>query len=239
MSAHAAPLQSRWLSADLRASLFSSMADDVSRAKVLVVEDDPDITKLIARKLNSDGHELELYEDPKPVLEKLAAGATWDVVILDVGLPGMSGIDVLHRFRESGSLSSVIMLTGDQSAATATTCMRAGAFYYLTKPFQPFELSAMVESAARYSRLRRQLAGTPQIADDTTDAMLVGTSAGMRKLRAAVARLSSQDVSILIQGESGTGKELVARALHERGGRRARRFVALNCGAIPESLIDS
>jgi DNA-binding NtrC family response regulator len=234
-----APNPGSWLSADLRASLFSSMAEEVARAKVLVVEDDPDVTKLIARKLGADGHELEITDDPRPILEKLVSGAVWDVVILDVGLPGMSGIDVLHQFRESGSLASVIMLTGDQSAATATTCMRAGAFYYLTKPFQPFELSAMVESAARYSRLRRQLQGTPQIADDSTDAMLVGISASMRKLRAAAARLGSQDVSILIQGESGTGKELVARALHERGGRRARRFVALNCGAIPESLIDS
>jgi DNA-binding NtrC family response regulator len=239
MSAHAAPHHAAWLSADLRASLFSPMADEVARASVLVVEDDPDVAKMIARKLGGDGHELELVDDPRPVLDKLAGGATWDVVILDVGLPGMSGIDVLHRFREAGSLASVIMLTGDQSAATATTCMRAGAFYYLTKPFQPFELSAMVESAARYSRLRRQLAGVPQLTDDTTDAMLVGTSAGMRKLRAAVARLGSQDVSILIRGESGTGKELVARALHDRGTRRARRFVALNCGAIPESLIDS
>ncbi|HLL25105.1 MAG TPA: sigma-54 dependent transcriptional regulator [Kofleriaceae bacterium] len=239
MTAHAARLPGSWISAELRASLFSPMGEDVARARVLVVEDDPDVTKSIARKLGADGHELELYEDPRPVLEKLAAGVSWDVVILDVGLPGMSGIDVLHRFRESGSLASVIMLTGDHSAATATTCMRAGAFYYLTKPFQSFELSAMVESASRYSRLRRQLSGAPPITDDTTDAMLVGTSASMRKLRAAVARLGSQDVSILIQGESGTGKELVARALHERGGRRARRFVALNCGAIPESLIDS
>ena len=239
MSAHVAPLPHSWLSADLRASLFAPMADEVARARVLVVEDDPDVTKMISRKLGADGHELELFDDPAPVLEKLGNGASWDVVILDVGLPGMSGIDVLHRFRESGSLASVIMLTGDQSAATATTCMRAGAFYYLTKPFQPFELSATVESAARYARLRRQLQGQPQIADDATDAMLVGTSSGMRKLRAAVARLGSQDVSILIQGESGTGKELVARALHERGTRRSRRFVALNCGAIPESLIDS
>ena len=79
-------------------------------------------------------------------------------MILDVGLPGMSGIDVLQRFREVGSLASVIMLTGDRTAATATTCMRAGAFYYLTKPFEPFELSSMVESAARHSTLRRQLA---------------------------------------------------------------------------------
>jgi len=228
-----------WISDGLRASLFAPMSEAVVRVKVLVVEDDPEVSRTIARKLTADGHELELHDDPRPVLERLAAGATWDVVLLDVGLPGISGIDVLHHFREASSLASVIMLTGDHSASTATTCMRAGAFYYLTKPFQPFELSAMVESAARYARLRRQLAGTPEIADDTTDAMLVGTSAGMRKLRAAVARLGSQDVSILIQGESGTGKELVARALHERGTRRARRFVALNCGAIPEALIDS
>ncbi len=215
------------------------MAEDVARAKVLVVEDDPEISRIIARKLNADGHELEIYDDPVPVLEQLGTGGSWDVVILDVGLPGMSGIDVLHRFREAGSLASIIMLTGDHSAATATTCMRAGAFYYLTKPFQPFELSAMVESAARYASLRRQLAGAPAIQDDTSDAMLVGTAASMRKLRSAVARLGSQDVSILIQGESGTGKELVARALHERGMRRSGRFVALNCGAIPETLIDS
>ena len=80
--------------------------------------------------------------------------ADWDVVILDVGLPGMSGIDVLKHFRDLGSNASVIMLTGDRSAATATTCMRAGAFYYITKPFEPFELSAIVTSAARHAQLR-------------------------------------------------------------------------------------
>jgi two-component system response regulator AtoC len=230
---------SPWLSVDLHGSLFAPMNEAVGRAKVMVVEDDPDTTRAIARRLGSDGHELELADDPRPVLERLAGGASWDVVLLDVGLPGMSGIEVLHRFRESGSLASIIMLTGDHSATTATTCMRAGAFYYLTKPFQPYELSAMVESAARYAQMRKRLTGAAQPHDDASDPMLVGTSAAMRKLRAAVARLSGQDVSILIQGESGTGKELVARALHERGMRRAKRFVALNTGAIPESLIDS
>src|SRR6185503_4327254 len=175
------------------------------------------------------------------VLARLDAGEgdSWDVVLLDVGLPGMSGIDVLRRFREANSLASVVMLTGDNSATTATTCMRAGAFYYLTKPFRPYELSSMVESAARYATLRRELAGARQVIDDASDQLLVGTSPAMRKLRAALDRLASQDVSILTRGESGTGKELVARALHERGARRKRRFVALNCGAIPESLIDS
>jgi DNA-binding NtrC family response regulator len=215
------------------------MGEDV-RVKVMVVEDDPEVSRAIARKLGDggDGHELELAIEPYPILERLKAGtADWDVMILDVGLPGMSGIDVLRRFREAGSPVSIIMLTGDQTAATATECMRAGAFYYLTKPFRPFELSSMVVSAARHALLRRQL--ERQDVDSSADTMLVGTSAPMRKQRAALDRLASQDVSILIRGESGTGKELVARALHERGTRRKHHFVALNCGAIPESLIDS
>jgi DNA-binding NtrC family response regulator len=217
------------------------MDETATRAKVMVVEDDPEVARAIARKLGGDGLEVELADDPRPVLARLDAGEGdgWDVVLLDVGLPGMSGIDVLRRFREANSLASIVMLTGDNSANTATTCMRAGAFYYLTKPFRPYELSSMVESAARYSTLRRELAGVRQLVDDASDTLLVGTSPSMRKLRAALDRLASQDVSILIRGESGTGKELVARALHERGARRKRRFVALNCGAIPDSLIDS
>jgi two-component system response regulator HydG len=217
------------------------MEETSTRALVMVVEDDPEVARAIARKLGGDGLDVELADDPRPVLARLDAGEGdgWDVVLLDVGLPGMSGIDVLRRFREANSLASIVMLTGDNSANTATTCMRAGAFYYLTKPFRPYELSSMVESAARYSTLRRELAGVRHVIDDASDQLLVGTSPAMRKLRAALDRLASQDVSILIRGESGTGKELVARALHERGSRRKRRFVALNCGAIPESLIDS
>jgi DNA-binding NtrC family response regulator len=217
------------------------MDDTATRARVMVVEDDPEVARVIARKLGGDGLEVELADDPRPVLARLDAGEAdgWDVVLLDVGLPGMSGIDVLRRFREANSLASIVMLTGDNTANTATTCMRAGAFYYLTKPFRPYELSTMVESAASYSRLRRELARVRPVVDDASDQLLVGTSLAMRKLRSALDRLAGQDVSILIRGESGTGKELVARALHERGARRKRRFVALNCGAIPDSLIDS
>jgi len=205
-------------------------------SKVMVLEDDEDVSRAIARKLRGDGFAIEESMDPMPVLERLDAGdGDWDVVILDMGLPNMSGLDVLHRFREAGAHSAVIMLTGDRTASTATACMRAGAFYYLTKPFEPYQLSSMVQSAARYAQMRRQLAGAQTSKPDA----LVGASAAMRKLRASLERLGDQDVPILIQGESGTGKELVARALHDRGARRRKRFVALNCGAIPESLIDS
>ncbi|MGE0546286.1 MAG: sigma-54-dependent transcriptional regulator [Kofleriaceae bacterium] len=226
-----------WLSGDAHASLVAQMNEQPTSARTMVVEDDPDVARAIARQLRADGHELEMSEDPAPVLERLDRGdGEWDVVILDVGLPGMSGIDVLHRFREAGSTASIIMLTGDNTAKTATTCMSAGAFYYLTKPFRMFELSAMVQSAARYATLKRQLNGATS---RSVDPMLIGSSVAMRKLRAALDRLAGQDVSILIQGESGTGKELVARTLHDTGERRGNRFVALNCGAIPESLIDS
>ncbi|HUS29698.1 MAG TPA: sigma-54 dependent transcriptional regulator [Kofleriaceae bacterium] len=202
----------------------------------MVLEDDEDVSRAIARKLRADNFAIEESMDPVPVLQRLEQGnADWDVVILDMGLPGMTGLEVLHRFREAGSFAACIMLTGDRSAGTATECMRAGAFYYLTKPFEPFQLSSMVQSAARYSQMRRQLA-TRETKEDVS---LVGASAAMRKLRASLDRLGDQDVPILIQGESGTGKELVARALHERGARRRKRFVALNCGAIPETLIDS
>jgi two-component system, NtrC family, response regulator HydG len=213
------------------------MSDEPDHVKVMLVEDDADVARAVARKLGIEGHEVELSTDAETVLARLEAGlADWDVVLLDVGLPGIGGIQTLSRFREAGSPCSVIMLTGDSSAQTATTCMRAGAFYYLTKPFEPFQLAAVVESAARHSRLRRQLDRAHGVASEAT---LVGTSAAMRKLRASLERLGDRDVAILIQGESGTGKELVARALHSLGARRRKRFVALNCGAIPETLIDS
>jgi len=225
------------LSYALSRETVSLSVADVVPFKVMVVEDDEEVARAVARRLGADHHEVEVSSDPMPIIARLGADlADWDVVILDVGLPNMSGLEVLRHFREAGSLASVIMLTGDSTANTAAACMRAGAFYYLTKPFEQFQLSSMVQSAGRYCRLRRQLV---QHTAPGTDSMLIGQSAAMRKLRDALARLAEQDVPILIQGESGTGKELVARALHDRGPRRKARFVALNCGAIPESLIDS
>jgi two-component system response regulator HydG len=202
--------------------------------KVLVVEDDDEVARAVSGKLVSDGHEVDVFGDPQGVIARLDAHlADWDVVVVDVGLPGIGGLEVLRSFRESGSSAAVIVLTGDCTASTATACMRAGAFYHLTKPFEAFQLSSMVVSAARYARLHRRLGAA------SSGVTLVGQSAPMRRMRDALERLADQDVSILIQGESGTGKELVARALHERGGRRTARFVTLNCAAIPESLIDS
>ena len=220
------------------AEAANPVTDAGVRVKALLVEDDAELSRALARKLTADGIDVEVANEPTRVITALDQGAAdWDVVLLDVGLPGISGIDLLLRFRESASLSSVIMLTGDNTANTAAACMRAGAFHYLTKPFRPFELSSMVHSAARYSTLRRQLAGMRH--RESPETLLVGNSTAMRRMRAGIERLAKQSVSILIQGESGTGKELVARALHDLGPRHKHAFIPLNCGAIPESLIDS
>jgi len=220
----------------IAAEAADGVRGDEPRIKLLLVEDDEDVARTVARKLTADGMEVEVVYEPFGIIRRLEAGADdWDVVVMDVGLPGMSGIDLLKRFRESHSRASVIMLTGDNTAQTAATCMRAGAFHYITKPFRPFELSTIVSSAARHTSLRRQLDVVAKPSGD----LLVGSSPAMSKLRAALDRLSQQQVPILIRGETGTGKELVARTLHAKGERSAKPFVALNCGAIPESLIDS
>ena len=218
------------------------VTDDVVarvKVKVLVVEDDHDVARAISRKLQSDGHQVEVVADARSALEQLERpDDPWHVVLLDVGLPDMSGIDVLRRARGAGSQAVVLMLTGDNTAVTATTCLKAGAFNYLTKPFELYTLTTMVNSAGLYAMVVREL-HRKTVIDDAVDPLLIGTSEPMRRLRAHIARVAGQDMSILIRGESGTGKELVARALHERGPRGKRRFVALNCGAIPETLLYS
>ncbi|HEY0189889.1 MAG TPA: sigma-54 dependent transcriptional regulator [Kofleriaceae bacterium] len=211
------------------------------RTRILVVDDDPQVAQALSHKLTYVGYAVEVATTPRPVVEKLGAQrGDWDVVLLDVGLPDINGLDVLKQFRDSGSLASVIMLTGDGSASTATACLRAGAFHYLIKPCLPIELASTVESAARHAVLRRRLARDSQI---VSGSRLVGDSPAIRRLQASIDRLALQDVSVLIQGESGTGKELVARSLHAGGARPGvtdhRPFLAINCSAIPETLIDS
>jgi DNA-binding NtrC family response regulator len=201
-----------------------------------VVDDDAEFAEALGRKLTCIGYTVEIATDPVAIADRLGAhGGDWEVVLLDVGLPGLSGVDLLRQFRDSGSQAAVIMLTGDATAATATTCLRTGAFHYLTKPCLPIELASIVESAARHAVLRRRLAHGDAL---RAAAVLVGESPAMCKLQAAVDKLASHEVAVLIQGESGTGKELVARALHA-GGPPQRPFLAINCSAIPDTLIDS
>ena len=163
-----------------------------------------------------------------------------DVVILDIGLPDMSGLQAFCRFQELDTKVPVILITGQGTAATAIEAMRLGAYEYAVKPIDPDHVCELVTRAFEISRLMRVPA---QVADagptDETADVLVGHCPAMQAVFKSIGRVAPQDVTVSIRGESGTGKELVARAIYHYSRRSAGRFLVINCAAIPETLLES
>jgi DNA-binding NtrC family response regulator len=208
--------------------------------KLLVVDDDTTVLAMATRVFGAKGIEVETSTDPIGTAARVESGnSPWDAVLLDLTMPGLNGLELLDKFKQAGSPSAIIVLSGDGTADSAAACMRNGAFDYLTKPCETSRMLEVVEAAARYSQMRRAAHTTTTGADDVADSLLVGVSSAMRTLRGTIQRVAKQNASILIQGESGCGKELVARMVHDVSPRSEATFVALNCGAIPEGLIDS
>ena len=167
-----------------------------------------------------------------------------DVVICDIKLPDMTGIDLFHKLHSDDPKVPVILMTGHGTAATAIDAMRAGAFEYVLKPLDPDTLIPLVESAAETSRLMRVPAQLPSdqmsyaTAENTAD-VLIGACPAMQEVYRAIGRVAPQNVTVLIRGESGTGKEVVARAIYNYSLRSDKSFLAINCAAIPEQLLES
>ncbi|MGQ0635991.1 MAG: sigma-54-dependent transcriptional regulator [Planctomycetaceae bacterium] len=167
-----------------------------------------------------------------------------DVVTLDVGLPDMSGLETLRRFREIDARVPIILLTGQGTAATAIEAMRLGAFEYALKPLDADQLVALLKRAFEVSRLMRVPATVPSsglgaISDDQAGDVLIGCCPAMQIVYKSIGRVAPQNVTVLILGESGTGKELVARAIYHYSRRADKPFLAINCAAIPENLLES
>ncbi len=174
-----------------------------------------------------------------PVSVDLFAAAHPDVVIADIHLPDMSGMELFQRLYAADIKTPVIMMTGFGTANTAIDAMRLGAFEYLLKPLDPDRLIPLVESALETSRLMRvpaRLPGDQLLAEGD---LLIGNCAAMHEVYRAIGRVASQDVTVLILGESGTGKEVVARAIYHHSWRTNKPFLAINCAAIPEHLLES
>ena len=166
---------------------------------------------------------------------------TLDAVVTDIRLPDSSGLDLLKKLRAMDSRVPVILMTGHGSANTAIEAMRQGAFEYLLKPLELDNLQAVIERAFETSRMSRTPA---KIADETEDEatsgdLLVGRCPAMQEVYRQIGRVAGQDVTVLILGESGTGKEVVARAIYQYSKRADRQFLAINCAAIPENLLES
>jgi DNA-binding NtrC family response regulator len=210
----------------------------MARPAILVVDDDPGVRESF-RLILEDHYDVVDVPDGPSALEVVRA-SPMDLVLLDIRLPGMDGIEVLERIKAIDERVEVILVTAVKTVRTAVAAMKLGAFDYLTKPFEEDELLSLASRALERRSLEREVALLRSELARTHDLdEIVGQHPVMEKLHGLVAQVARTSTTVLITGESGTGKELVARAIHRHGPRREGPFVAVNPAAIVESLIES
>ena len=209
-----------------------------STPRILLVEDDQPTRDAARLLLESEGYDVLTAEDGGQALQMLNAGVC--VIITDLRMRGMDGMHLLRSAREQAPQTPVIMMTGHGSEEAAVSALKAGAFHYLRKPINPAELLNLVRQALDKFRMSVEIAALHQQINQLAGLHgMIGQSAPMRKVFERIRMVADTRSTVLIEGESGTGKELVARALHFNSGRRAKPFVAVNCAALPEALIES
>jgi DNA-binding NtrC family response regulator len=215
------------------------MAGTTHPIKLLIVDDDDDMRQDLARLFRKQGYEVTAAVSGEDALNK-AAHARFDVALLDLHLPGISGIDLLAKLKEQQPELEALMLTAHSSIETAVEAMRRGAYDYLTKPFRAADLEIHVQKAFEKVQLqRREQQWLRQLSYESPRYRLVGSSPAMRKVVALIEKVAATDATVLVRGPSGTGKELVARALHTNSPRRTRPLVTINCAALQENLLES
>jgi len=212
------------------------------KKQVLIVDDEPNLRKILAAQLSRDGYDVMTAEDGEQGLQFLRENHI-DLVITDLKMPKVDGMTLLREaLRESPDLP-VVMITAHGTVDTAVEALKLGAFDYLTKPFDKDEVRQIVAKALKTRELAGEEASVPQAPEGKDDSGarfgIIGQSAGLTDLYAVLERVADSPTTVLVTGESGTGKELVARALHEHSSRKGKPFIKVNCAAIPKELIES
>ncbi len=208
-------------------------------ARVLVVEDEPNMRKLISFHLRADGHALVavgLVQEGLSALEK----QDFDVILADQKLPDGEGLEILEALSRGASTAAVVVLTAFGTVELAVETMRRGAFDFLTKPFAADNLKAVIARAAQHTSLQRENALLRNAVDTLEgDSAIQGKSAAISRVKELIRRVGPTDATVLITGETGTGKELVARALHKASARAGKPLMSVNCAAFSETLLES
>jgi DNA-binding NtrC family response regulator len=208
-------------------------------ASILVVDDDQRNREMLAEALSHAGFEVEAACDGVDALSK-ATEATYDAVLSDIRMTPLSGLDLLNSFRKTMPEMPIVLLTAFGSVDTAIQAMKQGAYNYITKPVNLDELVFTMTRAVEYRRLIEDTRTRPRaVSERPRAAALIGQSKKMVEVFKLVGRVARGRTAVLIQGESGTGKELIARAIHDNSPRATQQFVAVNCSAIPDSLLES
>jgi len=209
------------------------------RRKILIVDDELSVRNSLREWFLEDGFAVETAEDGNAALQRMHSGP-YDIVIIDLKMPGMDGITLERRIREIDEHAAIIILTAFASVETAVEALKLGAFDYVTKPVDPDELSNTVRNALKQRHLEEEnVRLKAKVTELTLPSPIIGDSARMRRVLDLIATVAGTDANVVIRGESGTGKELVARAIHSQSGRRFFPIVAVNCGSIPETLLES
>ena len=208
------------------------------RASILIVDDKESMLKMLSKMLASH-YRVETASSGSEAVAFFARKPT-DLVLCDIRMPDMSGMDVLNTIKRESPDTEVILMTAYGTVSQAVEAVKAGAYNYLTKPFENDELIILLEKALE----RKQLREEAQILKEQVERKygfpsIIGESKVMQEAYQMAAKAAESDTTVLLMGESGTGKELFARAIHTASDRRARRFVAINCGAVPKALIES
>ena len=208
-------------------------------SRILLIDDDPGVRDSMERTLRSAGYAVQSAASGEEGFE-MARGGAYDVILSDMRMPGISGLDILRQLRELRVDAAFIIMTGFGTVDTAVEAMKLGAVDFVQKPFFRDELLMRVRSATERRQLARQVELLQRQVDPPASVgALIGTSPPMQRVKELIARAASAPGTVLITGETGTGKELVARAIHAGSSRAARPFVALNCAALTESLLEN
>lgn len=206
---------------------------------VLIADDEDSIRLILARAVEKMGLKARCVSNGKAALDALKSSGI-GAAIIDVRMPELSGLEILGHSAEFAAETPVIVMTAQDTMENAVTAMKNGAFDYITKPFDLDEIRILIERALENARLKTELSALKRSVPDRGERhALIGGTRGMQGIFKTIGKVADQDVTVLIQGESGTGKELIARAIHSSGRRSNQAFVAVNCAAIPDNLLES